>query len=88
MMEGKALLFKHLAKINAVEVNTSHSAAVIDTIDCIADTFGGIHMEGMAESKSLEIEQALIAKCPSIFPYFYPFLIDVPPPFSDHGQSG
>jgi hypothetical protein len=31
-------------------------ASLIDTVTRIADTFGGIHMEGMAESKSLEIE--------------------------------
>ncbi|MDI3353307.1 hypothetical protein MO767_02780 [Pseudomonas sp. UYIF39] len=57
-MEGKALLFRRLAKINArdIQVNTSESAAFIDTVTRIADTFGGIHMEGMAESKSLEIE--------------------------------
>lgn len=58
VMEGKALLFRRLAKINArdIQVNTSESAAFIDTVTRIADTFGGIHMEGMAESKSLEIE--------------------------------
>lgn len=64
-MEGKALLFRRLAKINAVDiqVNTSESAAFIDTAVRIADTFGGVHLDDMAESQRLEIEQALIARC-------------------------
>lgn len=64
-MEGKALLFRRLAKINAldIQVNTSESAAFIDTAVRIADTFGGVHLDDMAESQRLEIEQALIARC-------------------------
>lgn len=65
VMEGKVLLFRRLAKINAldIQVNTSESAAFIDTVVRIADTFGGIHLDGIAESQSLEIEQTLIARC-------------------------
>ena len=47
VMEGKALLFKRFASIDAIdiEVNTEQPDAFIETVALIADTFGGINLE-------------------------------------------
>ena len=46
-MEGKALLFKRFAGIDAIDIEVKHetSAQFIDTVAAIADTFGGINLE-------------------------------------------
>ena len=61
VMEGKAMLFKKFAGINAVPIcidskNTRH---IIETIRRIAPAFGGINLEDIAAPESFEIEEAL-----------------------------
>ncbi len=65
VMEGKALLFKRFAGINAIdiEVNTEDSAEFINTVALIADTFGGINLEDIKAPECFEIEAALSQRC-------------------------
>ncbi|TXS93917.1 malate dehydrogenase [Parahaliea maris] len=65
VMEGKALLFKRFAGINAVdiEVDTENAAEFIDTVARIADTFGGINLEDIKAPECFEIESTLISRC-------------------------
>ncbi|MDM5090701.1 malate dehydrogenase [Aeromonas bestiarum] len=65
VMEGKALLFKCFAGIDAIDIEVKHetSQQFIDTVAAIADTFGGINLEDIKAPECFEIEQALIARC-------------------------
>lgn len=65
VMEGKALLFKRFAGINSIdiEVDTEDAQAFIDTVERIADTFGGINLEDIKAPECFEIEAALIERC-------------------------
>ena len=61
VMEGKAMLFKRFANINAVPIcidskNTRH---IIDTIRMIAPSFGGINLEDIKAPESFEVEETL-----------------------------
>ncbi len=64
VMEGKALLFKRFAHINAVdiEVDTSNPHTFIETVKNIAVSFGGINLEDIKAPECFEIEQSLIKK--------------------------
>ncbi|MGL4206198.1 MAG: malic enzyme-like NAD(P)-binding protein [Aeromonadaceae bacterium] len=65
VMEGKALLFKRFANIDAIDIEVKHSdsADFIRTVANIADTFGGINLEDIKAPECFEIEQALIELC-------------------------
>lgn len=65
VMEGKALLFKRFAGINAIdiEVDTTDAEEFIDTVERIAVTFGGINLEDIKAPECFEIEAALIERC-------------------------
>jgi len=65
VMEGKALLFKRFAGINAIdiEVDTEDTVEFIDTVARIAGTFGGINLEDIRAPECFEIESALIERC-------------------------
>jgi len=65
VMEGKALLFKRFANIDAVdiEVDAEDAQAFIDTVTRIADTFGGINLEDIKAPECFEIERVLIEQC-------------------------
>ncbi len=65
VMEGKALLFKRFAGINAIdiEVNTEDSTEFINAVALIADTFGGINLEDIKAPECFEIEAALSQRC-------------------------
>ncbi len=65
VMEGKALLFKRFAGINAIdiEVDTEDSTKFIDTVARIAATFGGINLEDIRAPECFDIESALIERC-------------------------
>jgi malate dehydrogenase (oxaloacetate-decarboxylating)(NADP+) len=65
VMEGKALLFKRFADINAIdiEVSTEDQAQFISTVESIADSFGGINLEDIKAPECFEIEASLIEKC-------------------------
>jgi len=65
VMEGKALLFKRFAQLNAIdiEVDTDNPQAFIDTVKRIAVSFGGINLEDIKAPECFEIEKALINEC-------------------------
>ncbi|MAG51650.1 MAG: NAD-dependent malic enzyme [Acidimicrobiaceae bacterium] len=61
VMEGKALLFKEFAGVDAfpVCINTSSSEEIIETVIRLAPTFGGINLEDIKAPGAFEVEQAL-----------------------------
>lgn len=61
VMEGKAVLFKRFAGIDAVPIvlNTQDTEEIIETVKRIAPTFGGINLEDISAPKCFEIEQRL-----------------------------
>ena len=65
VMEGKCVLFKSFAKIDAVdiELNVHDTEAIISAIAAIADTFGGINLEDIAAPQCFEIEERLKEIC-------------------------
>jgi malate dehydrogenase (oxaloacetate-decarboxylating)(NADP+) len=65
VMEGKALLFKRFAGINAIdiEVDTENADEFMDTVERIAGTFGGINLEDIKAPECFEIESKLIERC-------------------------
>lgn len=65
VMEGKALLFKRFANIDAIDIEVKHKTVdeFINTVECIADTFGGINLEDIKAPECFEIERELIKRC-------------------------
>lgn len=65
VMEGKALLFKRFAGIDAIDIEVTHSTneEFINTVAAIADTFGGINLEDIKAPECFAIERALIERC-------------------------
>jgi len=61
VMEGKSILFKGLADIDAFPIclATQDSSSIIETVKNIAPTFGGINLEDIAAPRCFEIESAL-----------------------------
>lgn len=65
VMEGKALLFKRFAGLDAIDIEVTHRTTqdFINTVASIAGTFGGINLEDIKAPECFEIEQALIERC-------------------------
>ncbi|WP_203649861.1 NAD(P)-dependent malic enzyme [Secundilactobacillus yichangensis] len=61
VIEGKALLYKDLAGINAIPiaVNQVSPEEIVKTVQNISQSFAGIHLEDIAAPKCFEIEEAL-----------------------------
>ncbi len=61
VMEGKAMLFKHFANIDAVPIIIDvHSAdEIVATVKAIAPSFGGINLEDIAAPICFEVEERL-----------------------------
>ena len=61
VMEGKALLFKEFANIDAwpICVATQDTREIIDTVRRIAPVFGGINLEDISAPRCFEIESEL-----------------------------
>jgi malate dehydrogenase (oxaloacetate-decarboxylating) len=61
VMEGKAMLFKEFAGIDAFPIclNTQDTAEIIRTVQNIAPVFGGINLEDIASPRCFEIEATL-----------------------------
>lgn len=61
VMEGKCVLFKKFADIDAVPVvlDTQDTEEIIAAVKAIAPTYGGINLEDIAAPKCFEIEQRL-----------------------------
>ena len=64
VMEGKAMLFKELAGINAfpIVLDTQDTEEIIATIKAIAPIFGGINLEDISAPRCFEIEERLVAE--------------------------
>lgn len=65
VMEGKALLFKRFADINAIDIEVDNNSVedFITTVECIANTFGGVNLEDIKAPECFEIERELIKRC-------------------------
>ncbi|WP_159649274.1 NAD(P)-dependent malic enzyme [Erysipelothrix aquatica] len=61
VMEGKAILLKRFANINAVPIvlNTQDTEMIIEVCKAIASGFGAINLEDIAAPRCIEIEQRL-----------------------------
>lgn len=66
VMEGKAMLFKHFAGINAVPIILdAHSAdEIVAAVKAIAPSFGGINLEDIAAPICFEVEERLKKELP------------------------
>lgn len=64
VMEGKALLFKHFADIDAMPIvlDVHEPEEIIATVKAIAPSFGAINLEDIAAPKCFEIEERLKAE--------------------------
>lgn len=64
VMEGKAMLFKHLADVDAVPIvlDVHTPDEIVATIKAIAPSFGGINLEDIAAPQCFEIEERLKAE--------------------------
>jgi malate dehydrogenase (oxaloacetate-decarboxylating) len=64
VMEGKAMLFKHFADIDAVPIVLDvHTAdEIVNAVIAIAPSFGGINLEDIAAPLCFEVEERVKAK--------------------------
>lgn len=64
VMEGKALLFKHFANVDAVPIvlDVHQPEEIIAAVKAIAPSFGAINLEDIASPKCFEIEERLKAE--------------------------
>lgn len=64
VMEGKALLFKHFAGVDAVPITIDvHSPdEIVSVVKAIAPSFGAINLEDIAAPKCFEVEEQLKAE--------------------------
>jgi malate dehydrogenase (oxaloacetate-decarboxylating) len=60
-MEGKAMLFKHFANIDAVPIVLDVHGAdeIIEAVKAIAPSFGGINLEDISAPKCFKVEERL-----------------------------
>ena len=65
VMEGKAVLFKVFAGINAVdvEIDETDPGRFVDIVKAIAPTFGGVNLEDIKAPECFGIEAGLVGKC-------------------------
>ncbi len=65
VMEGKGVLFKTFANVDAVdiELNTKDTDEIVETVARIADSFGGINLEDISAPRCFEIEERLKEIC-------------------------
>lgn len=63
VMEGKCMLFKHFAGIDAVPIvlNAHKSDEIVAAVETIAPSFGGINLEDIAAPVCFEVEERLRA---------------------------
>ena len=61
VMEGKAVLFKQFAGVDAVPIclDTTDTDAIVETVVRLAPSFGGINLEDISAPRCFEIEQRL-----------------------------
>lgn len=68
VMEGKAVLFKKFAGVNAfdIEMDTLDVDRLVDAISLLEPTFGGINLEDIKAPECFEVEKRLKAKMKEI----------------------
>jgi len=61
VMEGKAMLFKELAGVDAFPIclNTKEPDKIVETVKLIAPSFGGINLEDISAPRCFEVEERL-----------------------------
>ena len=61
LLEGKAMLFKHFAGIDAVPIclDTTDPDEIVETVARLAPTFGGVNLEDISAPRCFEIERRL-----------------------------
>jgi malate dehydrogenase (oxaloacetate-decarboxylating)(NADP+) len=61
VMEGKALLFKHLAGVDAfdIELDTDSTDSFVNSVRALEPTFGAINLEDISAPECFEIEERL-----------------------------
>lgn len=61
VMEGKAVLFKHFAGVDAfpICINSKDPDVIVKTVEMIAPSFGGINLEDISAPRCFEIEERL-----------------------------
>src|SRR3954449_13527445 len=61
VMEGKAMLFKELAGVDAFPLclDTTDVDEIVHIVECVAPTFGGINLEDIAAPRCFEVERRL-----------------------------
>ena len=66
VMEGKAMLFKHFADIDAVPIvlDVHTPDEIVAAVKALAPSFGGINLEDINAPKCFEIEERLKAELP------------------------
>ncbi len=66
VMEGKAVLFKKFAGVDAVPIvlSTKDTEEIITAVKAIAPTFGGINLEDISAPRCFEIERRLKQELP------------------------
>lgn len=66
VMEGKAVIFKEMAGIDAfpIVLDTQDTEEIIETIKRIAPVFGGINLEDISAPRCFEIEERLKKELP------------------------
>ncbi|MDT3436254.1 NADP-dependent malic enzyme [Haloarcula sp. 1CSR25-25] len=64
VMEGKGVLFKRFADIDVfdIELDTDNAEAMIQTVEAMEPTFGGINLEDIAAPECFEVERRLSEK--------------------------
>lgn len=64
VMEGKAMLFKHFAGIDAMPIvlNVHTADEIVATVSALSPGFGGINLEDIAAPLCFEVEERLKAK--------------------------
>jgi malate dehydrogenase (oxaloacetate-decarboxylating) len=64
VMEGKALLFKEFAGVDAFPIclDTQDVDAIVNTVKYLSPTFGGINLEDISSPRCVEIERRLDAE--------------------------
>jgi malate dehydrogenase (oxaloacetate-decarboxylating) len=64
VMEGKAVLYERCIGLSAVPilVDTKDPQTFVQTVETIAHSFGGIHLEDISAPACFEIEEALVRK--------------------------
>jgi malate dehydrogenase (oxaloacetate-decarboxylating) len=63
-MEGKAMLFKEFADVDAFPIclDTKDADAIVETVTRIAPGFGGVNLEDISSPRCFEIEDRLVAE--------------------------